>query len=164
MVMTNEFWPSSKLIFPSTFLANGALLSIGILSWGFPVANTRQWGVPYCEVIYEMFHILNCGVEIKWAMIIAVIRNCLNCVYNCDDHSSLEFLIVLGFLSLFQCHNFHFLSARTSPENVTSSFRNHISIIPMHCTCRMCSNRTRWVGACSCTIFLSRRFHRLSYF
>ena len=25
-----------------------------------------------CEVIYEMFHILNCGFEIKWAMIIVV--------------------------------------------------------------------------------------------
>ena len=24
--------------------------------------------------IYEMFHILNCGVEIKWAMIIAVMN------------------------------------------------------------------------------------------
>ena len=27
-----------------------------------------------CEVIYEMFHILNCGFEIKWAMIIAVMN------------------------------------------------------------------------------------------
>ena len=28
----------------------------------------------YCEVIYEEFHI----------------RNCLNCVHNCEDHSSLD--------------------------------------------------------------------------
>ena len=27
-----------------------------------------------CEVMYEMFHILNCGVEVKWAMIIAVMN------------------------------------------------------------------------------------------
>ena len=26
-----------------------------------------------CEVIYETFHTLNCGFEIKWAMIIAVV-------------------------------------------------------------------------------------------
>ena len=25
-----------------------------------------------CEVIYEMFHLLNCGFEIKYSMIIAV--------------------------------------------------------------------------------------------
>ena len=54
-----------------------------------------------------MFHILNCGYEIKWAMIIAVMnailsdslkswlfqassRNCLNCIHHCDDHSSLD--------------------------------------------------------------------------
>ena len=27
-----------------------------------------------CEVIYEIFHILNCGFEIKYAMIIAVMN------------------------------------------------------------------------------------------
>ena len=29
-----------------------------------------------CEVIYEIFHILNCGFEIKHAMIIAVMNPC----------------------------------------------------------------------------------------
>ena len=29
---------------------------------------------PTSEVIYEMFHILNCGFEIKEAMIIAVMK------------------------------------------------------------------------------------------
>ena len=43
-----------------------------------------------CEVIYEMFHILNCG---KKKLFQASIRNCLNCVHNCDDHSSLDFKI-----------------------------------------------------------------------
>ena len=27
-----------------------------------------------CEVIYEIFHMLNCGFEIKYAMIIAVMN------------------------------------------------------------------------------------------
>ena len=27
-----------------------------------------------CEVIYEIFHILNCGFEIKYAMIFAVMN------------------------------------------------------------------------------------------
>ena len=35
------------------------------MSFNEPVKNG-------CEVIYEMFHILNCGFEIKSAMIIAV--------------------------------------------------------------------------------------------
>jgi len=42
------------------------------------------------EVIYEMFHILNCGFS---RLFQASIRNCLNCVHNCDDHSSLDFNI-----------------------------------------------------------------------
>ena len=37
------------------------------MSFNDPVKNG-------CEVIYEMFHLLNCGFEIKYAMIIAVMN------------------------------------------------------------------------------------------
>ena len=33
-----------------------------------------MFNIIWFEVIYEMFHILNCGFEIKWAMIIAVTK------------------------------------------------------------------------------------------
>ena len=41
-------------------------------SWSFVSSNEPVKNG--CEVICEMFHILNCGFEIKWAMIIAVIK------------------------------------------------------------------------------------------
>ena len=41
-------------------------------SWSFVSSNEPVKNG--CEVIYEMFHILNCGFEIKWAMIIAVMN------------------------------------------------------------------------------------------
>ena len=34
-----------------------------------------------CEVIYEIFHILNCGCEIKQAMILAVVNAIYAIVY-----------------------------------------------------------------------------------
>ena len=48
-------------------------------SWSFvgpkePVRNEF-------EVIYEIFHILNCGCEIKWAMILAVMNAIYSIVY-----------------------------------------------------------------------------------
>ena len=45
--------------------------------------TTETW----CEVIYEMVHILNCGLEIKWAMIIAVETWCWGafCTFNRGD-------------------------------------------------------------------------------
>ena len=41
--------------------------SLSFVSSNEPVKNG-------CEVIYEMFDILNCGFEIKWAMIVAVVN------------------------------------------------------------------------------------------
>ena len=47
------------------------------------VSKKKMNSVPYrhsyfCQVIYEMFHILNCGFEIKEAMIIAVMNAILS--------------------------------------------------------------------------------------
>ena len=36
--------------------------------------NQKSYNNIQSEVVYEMFHILNCGFEIKWAMIIAVMN------------------------------------------------------------------------------------------
>ena len=41
-------------------------------SWSFVSSNEPVKSG--CEVIYERFHILNCGFEIKWAMIIAIMN------------------------------------------------------------------------------------------
>ena len=101
-------------------------------SWSFVSSNEPVKSE--CEVIYEMFHILNCGFwnqvnydhrsyernlqmtskiaswfswlerrtgnarsrvqsPLKSWLFQASIRNCLNCVHNCDDHSSLDFKI-----------------------------------------------------------------------
>ena len=70
----------------------------------------------YCEVIYEMFHILNCGVEIKWAMIIAVM-NAIEAIayrslkksglfrsHNCGYHSSLDFNSAVQYMKHFIYH------------------------------------------------------------
>ena len=43
-------------------------------SWSFVSSNYNEPVKNGCEVIYEMFHILNCGFEITWAMIIAVMN------------------------------------------------------------------------------------------
>ena len=51
---------SNQLSYESTDIGSWSLVSSNE-----PVKNG-------CEVIYEMFHILNWGFEIKWAMIIAV--------------------------------------------------------------------------------------------
>ena len=63
--------------------------AIDVGSWLFVSSNEpvkNEW-----EVIYEMFHILNCGF---WNQVSYVHRsykrNCLNCLYNCDDHSLLK--------------------------------------------------------------------------
>ena len=66
-------------------------------SWSFVSSNEPVKN--RCEVIYEMFYILNCGFEIKWAMIIAVIV-----VYNCDDHSSLDFKSAVQYKKYFIYH------------------------------------------------------------
>ena len=54
-----------------------------------------------CEVIYEMFHILNCGFEIIFQ---ASIRNCLNCVHNCDDYGLLDFKSAVQYMKHFIYH------------------------------------------------------------
>ena len=59
--------------------------AIDVGSWSFVSSNEPVKNG--CEVIYEIFHILNCG------LFQASIRICLNCVHNCDDHSSLDFKI-----------------------------------------------------------------------
>ena len=38
-----------------------------------------------CEVIYKMFHISH-----RYREITGSLRNCLNCVHNCDDHGLLN--------------------------------------------------------------------------
>ena len=43
-----------------------------------------------CEVIYEMFHILNWGFEIKKAMIIAVLNAILAIAYRSLKKSGLQ--------------------------------------------------------------------------
>ena len=41
----------------------------------YEATNVGSWSfVSSTELIYEMFHILNCGFEIKYAMIIAVMN------------------------------------------------------------------------------------------
>ena len=80
-------------------------------STGFEPVTSNEPVRNGCEVIYEIFHMLNCGFEIKLAMIIAVmswvqtplkswlfqasVHNCLNCVQNCDDHGLLDIIILL---------------------------------------------------------------------
>ena len=108
------------------------LLSILAINFtAFPWLQFSKWGCTvcqnrYCEVIYEMFHILNADLKLSqlwssqlwtqfkqlrivawksqdfngvWTRDLAIpvrrsnhasIRNCLNCVHNCDDHSWLE--------------------------------------------------------------------------
>ena len=56
-------WRSNQLSYEAT--------DVG--SWSFVRSNEPVKNG--CEVIYEMFHISNCGFEIKWAMIIAVMRS-----------------------------------------------------------------------------------------
>ena len=51
----------------------------------------------YCEVIYEIFHIL-CNS----------IHDCLNCVHNCDNHSSI--------LDQCYCYTKHALSIWVQPK------------------------------------------------
>ena len=53
------------------------LYGLGKIAKSGHFANFRTLGFRYCEVIYEMFHIWNCGFEIKY----------------CDDHSLLVFVI-----------------------------------------------------------------------
>ena len=77
------------------------------------MCQSFKW-MSYCEVIYEMFHILNCGgtfassrvrTLLKSWLFEASVRNCLNCVHNCDDHSLLDLNVLLLFtLTLLSPH------------------------------------------------------------
>ena len=51
-------------------------------SWSFVVSNEPEMND---EIMYEIYHILNCRYEF-------CIRNCINCVRNFEDHSLLDFI------------------------------------------------------------------------
>ena len=59
-----------------------------------------------------MFHILNCGSDLlKSWLFQASLRNCLNCVHYCDDHSSLGNFFV-EYLPKLIMNNQYFLHQR----------------------------------------------------
>ena len=80
-------------------------------SWSFVSSNEPVRNE--CEVIFEMFHLLNVksyielrrtGIArsrvqtpLKSWLFQASIRNCLDCVHNCEDHSLLDFKIYYFF-------------------------------------------------------------------
>ena len=111
-----------------------------------------------CEAIYEMFHILNCGfwnqvsydhrsyernlsncwksqdfngvwnLPLKSWLFQASIRNCLNCIHNCDDHSLLDFKICSSiYETLIFIHHFSLIFA-VQIENCNPVF----SLSPYH--------------------------------
>ena len=49
-----------------------------------------MYDLSYCEVIYEIFHTLNCGCEIKSAMIFAVTNAIYAIAYRSLKKSGLE--------------------------------------------------------------------------
>jgi len=75
-------------------------------------AFTQELTVNRLEVIYEMFHILNCGITrsrvqtlLKSWLFQTSMRNCLNCVHNWDDYSLLELIdCASGIQFLWQCY------------------------------------------------------------
>ena len=56
-----------------------------------------------CEVIHEMFPILNSQMTRLFQV---SIRKCLNCVHNCDDHSLLDFKSAVQYMKHFMYHRF----------------------------------------------------------
>ena len=95
------FHPVICKVLSPCFLKIGScsLVSFNILLCSFVPPNPWETSLRYTtvsEVIYEMFHILNCGFwnrsnPLKSWLFQASTRNCLNYVHNCDDHSSFDY-------------------------------------------------------------------------
>ena len=82
---------SNELSYEATVVANWSFVSSNE-----PVKNG-------CEVTYEMFRILNCGFEIKWAMIIARVQTPLKRDAMIIAHLR-DFKSVVQYMKHFICH------------------------------------------------------------